>query len=167
MIQSETDNRRSRLRRRRRGRRRARFGHRRRDQRPLPLESGTPDRSLRTGARRSSTSTSAAIRTTPAKVESVLAAVDDVQAAHPELFIGSFGISADEEIDAAFFDDLKKAGVLSLPVTLIILIVVFGASVAAGIPLLLALSAIVAAFGLVGCRARSCRSTRWSTSSSC
>jgi uncharacterized membrane protein YdfJ with MMPL/SSD domain len=84
-----------------------------------------------------------------AKVEPVLAAVDDVQAAHPELFVGSFGISADEEIDAAFFDDLKKAGVLSLPVTLIILIVVFGALVAAGIPLLLALSAIVAAFGLV------------------
>ena len=84
-----------------------------------------------------------------AKIEPVLAAVDDVQAAHPELFVGSFGISADEEVDAAFFDDLKKAGVLSLPVTLIILIVVFGALVAAGIPLLLALSAIVAAFGLV------------------
>ena len=39
---------------------------------------------------------------------------------------------------------------LSIPVTLIILIdVVFGALVAAGIPLLLALTAIVATFGLV------------------
>jgi uncharacterized membrane protein YdfJ with MMPL/SSD domain len=38
---------------------------------------------------------------------------------------------------------------LSLPVTLIILLVVFGALVAAGVPLLLALTAIIAAFGLV------------------
>src|ERR671918_22886 len=77
------------------------------------------------------------------------AAVDAAQSAHPELFIGSFGVSADKEVEGAFMDDLKKAGVLSLPVTLIILLVVFGALVAAGIPLLLALTAIVATFGLV------------------
>ncbi|HSE80912.1 MAG TPA: MMPL family transporter [Gaiellaceae bacterium] len=83
------------------------------------------------------------------KIDPVVAAVDDVQAAHPELFIGSFGVSADKEVEGAFMDDLKKAGLLSIPVTLIILIVVFGALVAAGIPLLLALTAIVATFGLV------------------
>jgi uncharacterized membrane protein YdfJ with MMPL/SSD domain len=83
------------------------------------------------------------------KIDPVVAAVADAQEAHPEFFVGSFGVSADEEVDAAFFDDLKKAGIISLPVTLIILLVVFGAVVAAGIPLLLALSAIVAAFGLV------------------
>ncbi|HET9242523.1 MAG TPA: MMPL family transporter, partial [Gaiella sp.] len=83
------------------------------------------------------------------KIDPVVAAVDDAQAAHPELFIGSFGVSADKEVEGAFMDDLKKAGVLSLPVTLIILIVVFGALVAAGIPLLLALTAIIATFGLV------------------
>ena len=38
---------------------------------------------------------------------------------------------------------------LSLPVTLIILVVVFGSLVAAGIPLLLALTAIFATFGLI------------------
>jgi uncharacterized membrane protein YdfJ with MMPL/SSD domain len=84
-----------------------------------------------------------------AKIDPVVAAVDDAQKAHPELFIGSFGVSADKEIEAAFMDDLKKAGLLSIPVTLVILIVVFGALVAAGIPLLLALTAIVATFGLV------------------
>jgi uncharacterized membrane protein YdfJ with MMPL/SSD domain len=83
------------------------------------------------------------------RIDPVVAAVDDAQAAHPELFIGSFGVSADKEVEGAFMDDLKKAGILSLPVTLIILIVVFGALVAAGIPLLLALTAIVATFGLV------------------
>jgi uncharacterized membrane protein YdfJ with MMPL/SSD domain len=83
------------------------------------------------------------------KIDPVVAAVDDAQAAHPELFIGSFGVSASKEVEGAFLDDLKKAGLLSIPVTLIILIVVFGALVAAGIPLLLALTAIIATFGLV------------------
>jgi uncharacterized membrane protein YdfJ with MMPL/SSD domain len=83
------------------------------------------------------------------KIDPVIAAVDDAQRAHPELFVESFGVSADKEVEAAFMDDLKQAGLLSIPVTLIILIVVFGALVAAGIPLLLALTAIVATFGLV------------------
>jgi RND superfamily putative drug exporter len=83
------------------------------------------------------------------KIDPVVAAVDEAQAAHPELFVGSFGVSASKEVEGAFMDDLKKAGLLSIPVTLIILIVVFGALVAAGIPLLLALTAIVATFGLV------------------
>ncbi len=83
------------------------------------------------------------------KIDPVVASVDEAQEAHPELFIGSFGVSASKEVEGAFLDDLKKAGLLSIPVTLIILIVVFGALVAAGIPLLLALTAIVATFGLV------------------
>ena len=68
------------------------------------------------------------------KIDPVVAAVADVQEANPELFIGSFGVSADKEVNGAFMDDLKKAGLLSIPVTLIILILVFGALVAAGIP---------------------------------
>jgi uncharacterized membrane protein YdfJ with MMPL/SSD domain len=84
-----------------------------------------------------------------AKIDPVVAAVADAQKAHPELFIGSFGVSAAKEVDGAFMDDLKKAGILSVPVTLIILLIVFGALVAAGIPLLLALTAIFATFGLV------------------
>jgi uncharacterized membrane protein YdfJ with MMPL/SSD domain len=83
------------------------------------------------------------------KVDPIVAAVSDAKEAHPSFFIGSFGVSADEEVDGAFMDDLKKAGILSLPVTLIILLIVFGALVAAGIPLLLALTAIFATFGLV------------------
>jgi len=84
------------------------------------------------------------------KIDSIVAAVGDVQKAHPQLFIGEFGdASIEKEIDGAFGDDLKKAGILSLPVTLIILALVFGALVAAGIPLLLALTGIIATFGLV------------------
>jgi uncharacterized membrane protein YdfJ with MMPL/SSD domain len=84
------------------------------------------------------------------KIDPVLTAVDDTQKGHPQFFIGEFGdASTDDEIEAAFMDDLKKAGFLSLPVTLIILVLVFGTLVAAGIPLLLALTAVFAAFGLV------------------
>jgi uncharacterized membrane protein YdfJ with MMPL/SSD domain len=83
------------------------------------------------------------------RIDPVVAAVEEAQTANPDVFVGSFGVSADKEINAAFMDDLKKAGMLSIPVTLIILIVVFGALVAAGVPLLLALTAIAATFGLV------------------
>jgi uncharacterized membrane protein YdfJ with MMPL/SSD domain len=83
------------------------------------------------------------------KIGPVRTAVSAAQKAHPALFIGSFGVSGEKDVNDAFMDDLKKAGILSLPVTLIILLIVFGAAVAAGIPLLLALTAIFAAFGLV------------------
>ena len=83
------------------------------------------------------------------KIGPVQAAVSAAQKAHPGLFVGSFGVSGEKDVNDAFMDDLKKAGLLSLPVTLIILLIVFGAAVAAGIPLLLALTAIIAAFGLV------------------
>ena len=84
------------------------------------------------------------------KVEPVVAAVADVQEANPQFFVGEFGdASTDKQIEGAFLDDLAKAGMLSLPVTLVILVVVFGSLVAAGIPLLLALTAIAATFGLI------------------
>ena len=84
------------------------------------------------------------------KVGSVLDAVDDVQKAHPGLFIGEFGdASKVDAVVTAYENDLGKAGLLSLPVTLLILVVAFGALVAAGIPLLLALTAVFATFGLI------------------
>ena len=84
------------------------------------------------------------------KLDPVLAAVEDAQLAHPALFIGEFGdASAVDAVETAFADDLGKAGLLSLPITLAILLIAFGALVAAGIPLLLALTAVFATFGLM------------------
>jgi uncharacterized membrane protein YdfJ with MMPL/SSD domain len=84
------------------------------------------------------------------KVGAVLDAVDDVQKAHPGLFIGEFGdASKVDAVVTAYANDLGNAGLLSLPVTLLILVVAFGALVAAGIPLLLALTAVFATFGLI------------------
>ena len=84
------------------------------------------------------------------KIGPVLKAVDEAQAAHPGLFIGEFGdASSAKAVDTLFAKDLERAGVFSVPLTLIILVIAFGALVAAGIPLLLALTAVFATFGLV------------------
>src|SRR3712207_1077112 len=83
------------------------------------------------------------------KVEPIVAEVEAAQRAHPDLFIGEFGdASIVNAVETAFGDDLAKAGELSLPITLVILVLAFGALVAAGIPLLLALTAVFATFGL-------------------
>ncbi len=85
------------------------------------------------------------------RVDPVIAAVATAQRAHPELRVEQFGdASADKAISKAFEDDFRRAELLSLPITLIILVLAFGALVAAGIPLLLALTAVAATLGLLG-----------------
>jgi len=84
-------------------------------------------------------------------VTPVLAAMARVQSANPALRVEEFGdASTDKALSKAFEDDLRKAETLSLPITLVILVLAFGALVAAGIPLLLAITAVAAALGLVG-----------------
>jgi uncharacterized membrane protein YdfJ with MMPL/SSD domain len=83
------------------------------------------------------------------KIDPVAARVAEVQKAHPELYIGSFGESTLKALQASFGEDLKRAGLFSIPLTLIILLVAFGAVVAAGIPLLLGLTAVLATLGIV------------------
>jgi uncharacterized membrane protein YdfJ with MMPL/SSD domain len=84
------------------------------------------------------------------RVDATLAATAAAQKANPQVFVGQFGdASADKAISKAFEDDFKKAEGLSLPITLLILIVAFGALVAAGVPLLLGLTAVAATIGLL------------------
>jgi uncharacterized membrane protein YdfJ with MMPL/SSD domain len=84
------------------------------------------------------------------KIAPVLDRVAEAQRAHPGFFIGEFGdASSVKAVDTAFANDLAKAGLLSLPITMVILVIAFGALVAAGIPLLLALTAVFATFGLI------------------
>jgi uncharacterized membrane protein YdfJ with MMPL/SSD domain/pimeloyl-ACP methyl ester carboxylesterase len=86
----------------------------------------------------------------PDKVGPIVDAVAAAQAAHPGFFIGEMGdASAPKAVVDQQGKDLAKAGELSLPITLIILIITFGALVAAGIPLLLGLTAVFGTFGLV------------------
>ena len=84
------------------------------------------------------------------KIDPVLKAVTAAHAAHPGFFIGEMGdASAQKAVATTYGEDLAKAGLLSLPITLAILLVTFGALVAAGIPLLLALTAVFGTFGLI------------------
>ena len=58
--------------------------------------------------------------------------------------------SSIKALNKSFSDDFAKARTLSLPITLLILVVAFGALVAAGIPVLLAATGVAATLGLVG-----------------
>ena len=84
------------------------------------------------------------------KLDPILKSVADAQRAHPGLLRRRVRRlrARPKAVNTAFAHDLKSAGVFSIPLTLIILVVAFGALVAAGIPLLLALTAVFATFGL-------------------
>jgi uncharacterized membrane protein YdfJ with MMPL/SSD domain len=85
------------------------------------------------------------------RATATLRTVDAVQAAHPELTVGEFGdASANNQVSKSISNDFKTALITSLPVTLLILLIAFGALVAAGVPLLLGLTAVIATIGLIG-----------------
>src|SRR4051794_6665522 len=79
----------------------------------------------------------------------ILDATHRVARDNPGVYVGQFGsASADKALSKAFADDFGKAEKLSLPITLVILLFAFGALVAAGVPLLLGLTAVMATLGL-------------------
>ena len=83
-------------------------------------------------------------------VAPVLEAVARVQERSPDFRVEQFGgASAMKALDETVGKDFQRAEYTALPITLGILIVVFGALVAAGIPLLLGLTAVLAAIGLL------------------
>ena len=84
------------------------------------------------------------------RVGPILDQVAALDRAHPGMRIEEFGdASAAKGLNKAFEDDFRKAEALSLPITLLILVVAFGSLVAAGIPLLLGLSAVAITLGLL------------------
>ena len=79
-----------------------------------------------------------------------LNAVAAVQARHPGMLIQEAGdASGDRAINGLVSADFRKAEETSVPITLILLLAVFGALIAAGIPLLLAASAVITAISLL------------------
>ncbi|MFF3166002.1 MMPL family transporter [Streptomyces sp. NPDC003273] len=85
------------------------------------------------------------------RVEPVLTAVAGVQKAHDGLRIEEIGgASMNKQYQDAFGDDFRKAEYSAVPVALGILLIAFGALVAALLPVALAITAIVATMGLMG-----------------
>jgi len=64
--------------------------------------------------------------------------------------VEQFGAGSSEgALEEAFASDLGKAGMISLPLTLLILLIALGALVAAGVPLILALTGVLATMAMV------------------
>ncbi|MFJ8114153.1 MMPL family transporter [Streptomyces sp. NPDC096132] len=83
------------------------------------------------------------------KVDALVAQTEAVGKAHPGLLLEETGSpSISKGVDQQRSDDLALSEKITLPITLLTLLVVFGSVTMAGVPLLLALSSIAAAVGL-------------------
>jgi RND superfamily putative drug exporter len=83
------------------------------------------------------------------RVDTLLKTTASVQQRYPDLRIEQVGgESLGAALDETLGNDFQKAELISIPVTLVIMLVVFGALIAAGVPVLLAMSAVGTALGL-------------------
>jgi uncharacterized membrane protein YdfJ with MMPL/SSD domain len=84
-------------------------------------------------------------------VDKALAAVKAADEASSQIRIEEFGdASSNAGFDKLVQNDLQKAELFSLPLTLIVLLLTFGTLLAAGVPLLLAITGVLGTFGLIG-----------------
>ena len=80
----------------------------------------------------------------------LVAAVDDVRADFPGLDIRQTGdLTLDAAIDDRVAEDLSSAEAISLPITLLLMLLAFGALIAAGLPVLLAATSVAATIGII------------------
>ena len=85
------------------------------------------------------------------RVGATLDVTSAVQAANPSFTVEQVGdASITKQLNDSISKDFNRAFVTSLPITLVILLIAFGALVAASVPILLALTAVLATIGLVG-----------------
>ena len=88
-------------------------------------------------------------------LDAVVAAVTAVRDDHPELRVEQVGgLSFDAGLSELYDDDFLRAELLSIPLTLVILLLSFGALLAAAVPVLLALCAVATAVGLAAFASR-------------
>lgn len=74
---------------------------------------------------------------------------EDVAAGAPGLVVGQVGsASIDSEVNEVLAEDFLRAELLAVPVTLIVLLIAFGAGVAALVPVVVGLASVVTAMGL-------------------
>jgi RND superfamily putative drug exporter len=84
------------------------------------------------------------------RVGATLNATAAAQAAHRDFTVEQVGdASVTKQVNDSINKDFSRAFVTSLPITLVILLIAFGALVAAAVPILLALTAVLATIGLV------------------
>jgi len=82
-------------------------------------------------------------------IDTITAGTAAVQKAHPDYLVAEAGsASTGKALDEMFNSQLARAGLISIPITLLILLLVFRSLVGAFIPLLLALTAVFATISL-------------------
>ncbi len=82
-------------------------------------------------------------------IDTIVAGVDQVQKTNPGYTVVEAGsASTGKALDEMFGSQLARAGMISIPITLLILLLVFGSLVGAMVPLLMALTAVFATIGL-------------------
>jgi uncharacterized membrane protein YdfJ with MMPL/SSD domain len=83
-------------------------------------------------------------------IDKLEAAVNKTAAQHPGFEVNQLGsVTTTKATDAAFNGMLKTAGMIAIPLTLVILLLVFGSAVAAIVPLLLAITAVMSTTALI------------------
>lgn len=83
------------------------------------------------------------------EADPLLAATAAVQADHPDLRVEQAGdVTIDDAINDRVAEDLHSAEFISLPITLLLMLLAFGALIAAGLPVLLAATSVVATIGI-------------------
>ncbi len=83
------------------------------------------------------------------RVQPLLDATAAIQRDHPEVRVEEVGFpSIGKSLSDTIGKDFQRAELISLPVTMLILLIAFGALIAAGVPVLLALSSVSSAIGL-------------------
>jgi uncharacterized membrane protein YdfJ with MMPL/SSD domain len=82
-------------------------------------------------------------------IDKIDAAVKKAGARHGGITTDSIGVTTDKALDKEIQGGLGKAGMISIPLTILILMIVLGSLVASMIPLLVGLTSVMAAFGLV------------------
>jgi uncharacterized membrane protein YdfJ with MMPL/SSD domain len=102
------------------------------------------------------------------RVGPLLQAVAGLQRSRPGFTIAEFGMaSSTKELNDTLGRDFANAERLTVPVTFLILLVAFGAFVAAGVPVLLAFSAVLGSIGLSQLASHLAHAFKGRTRSSC
>ena len=88
-------------------------------------------------------------------IDPLTSATAAVAKSHPGFYVGEVGkVSVTKAFNKLFNSQLGSAGMRSLPLTLLILVLVFGSLVAGLVPLALGLSSVMATIGLVSLESR-------------
>ena len=83
-------------------------------------------------------------------IESIRTEVNKIESRHEGFYVAELGsVTTEKDSNAAINGMLAKAGMIALPLALLILLFVFGSAVAALVPLLLAITAVFATNALI------------------